>query len=90
VLSPQAAVAIASAIVGESDDYRRTVSAGLKAVALIRDAVDASLLSLSKPDGRWLERIESALAGLPEEEDELRERLAPTYGRLYDPASYGL
>jgi methanol--5-hydroxybenzimidazolylcobamide Co-methyltransferase len=90
VLSPQAAVAIASVIVGESDDYRRTVKAGLKATSLIHAAVDASLLSLNKAECRWLERIEAALAGLPEEEGELGERLAPTYGHLYDPASYGL
>ncbi len=90
VLSPHAAVAIASVIVGEADDYRRTVKAGLKAATLIREAVDASLLSLNKAERRWLERIESALAGLPEQEQELRERLAPTYGHLYDPASYGL
>jgi methanol--5-hydroxybenzimidazolylcobamide Co-methyltransferase len=90
VLSPQAAVAIGSAIVGEADDYRRTVEAGLAAATLIREAVDASLLSISKAERRWLERIQSALAGLPQEEGELRERLAATYGHLYDPASYGL
>jgi methanol--5-hydroxybenzimidazolylcobamide Co-methyltransferase len=90
VLSPEAAVAIGSAIVSERDDYRRTLKAGLAAAALIREAVDASLLSLSRPESRWLERIESTLASLPLEEGELRERVAPTYGHLYDPASYAL
>ena len=90
VLSPQAAVAIGSAIVSESDDYRRTVKAGQAAATLIREAVDASLLSLSGPESRWLDRIQTALAGLPREESELRERLAPTYDHLYEPASYGL
>lgn len=90
VMSPQATLAIASAIVSEPDRYRRTIKAGLEAVSLIREAVDASLLSLSKAECRWLERIESALAGLPREEGGLRERLAPTYGHLYDRASYAL
>jgi hypothetical protein len=90
VLSPEATISIASAVVGEEDDYRRTLAAGLAAVALIREAVDASLLSLSKAESRWLERIQTAFAGLPREEDDLRERLAPTYGHLYDPASYAL
>ncbi len=90
VLSPEAAVAIASAIVGEEDDYRRTINAGLAAAALIRDAVDASTLSLSSGERRWLDRIESALAALPREEGELRECTIPTYGHLYDPASYAL
>jgi methanol--5-hydroxybenzimidazolylcobamide Co-methyltransferase len=90
VLSPEATVAIASSIVREEDDYRRTVNAGLAAATLIREATDASLLSLSRGERRWLERIQSALAGLPRQENELRERLAPTYGHLYDPASYAL
>ena len=90
VLSPQAAVAIGSAIVSEQDDYGRTLKAGLAAATLIREAVDASLLSLSRAERRWLERIQSALASLPHEEGDLRERVAPTYGHLYDPASYAL
>jgi hypothetical protein len=57
---------------------------------LIREAVDASLLSLSRAECRWLDRIQSSLAGLPQEEEELRERVASTCGHLYDPASYGL
>src|SRR4030042_5241952 len=68
VLSPQATVAIASAIVGEQDDYRRTIKAGLAAATLIREAVDASVLSLSQAERRWLERIQSALASLPRQE----------------------
>jgi methanol--5-hydroxybenzimidazolylcobamide Co-methyltransferase len=90
VLSPQAAVAIGSSIVGEQDDYRRTLKAGLAAATLIREAVDASLLSLSPGERRWLERIQSTLAGLPQEEGGLRDRTGPTYGHLYDPASYAL
>jgi hypothetical protein len=90
VLSPEAAVAIGSAIVGEQDDYRRTLKAGLVAASLIREGVEASRLSLSRPECRWLERIQSALASLPEEAGELRERIASTCGHLYDPISYGL
>jgi methanol--5-hydroxybenzimidazolylcobamide Co-methyltransferase len=90
VLSPEAAVAIGGAIVSEEDDYRRTVRAALAAASLIREAVDASRLTLSAAERRWLERIEATLKGLPQDEGELRERLAPTYGHLYDPASYGL
>jgi methanol--5-hydroxybenzimidazolylcobamide Co-methyltransferase len=90
VLSPQATMSIASAIVQEEDDCRRTLAAGLASVALIREAVEASLLPLSKAESRWLERIQTALAGLPNEEGELREQLATTYGHLYDPASYAL
>ena len=85
VLSPEATIAIASAIVSEQDDYRRTTKAGLAAATLIRQAVDASLLSLSRAESRWLDRIQSTLASLPGQEGELRERLAPTYGHLSYP-----
>ena len=66
------------------------VKAALVATALIREAVDASLLPLSGAERRWLEKIQSALAGLPPEGGELRERVAAAFGHLYDPASYGL
>jgi hypothetical protein len=78
---------IAAAIV-EQDDTGEGQSQA--AAALVRQAVDASLLTLSAAERRWLDRIEAALAGLPPDAGELRERLAPTYGHLYDPASYGL
>jgi methanol--5-hydroxybenzimidazolylcobamide Co-methyltransferase len=90
VLSPEVTIAIASAIVSEQDDYRRTIKAGLAAATLIRQASEDSLLSLSRAESRWLDRIQSALASLPGQEGELRECLAPTYGHLYDPASYAL
>ncbi len=90
VLSPQATVRIASTIVGETDGYRRTVEAGIAAAVLIREAVEGSLLTLSKAERRWLERIENTLTHLPHEGGEVRERLAPSYGHLYDPDSYAL
>ena len=62
----------------------------LAAADLIREAVDASRLSLSAAERRWLDRIQAALETLPQDEGELRERLAPAYGHLYDPVSYGL
>jgi hypothetical protein len=76
--------------VSEQDDYRRTLKAGTAAATLIREAVDSSLLSLSRAECRWLERIQSTLAALPQEAGELRERVASTYGHLYDPVSYAL
>ncbi len=90
VLSPQASLAIAEAIVGEESDYGRTAAAARTAAQLIRAAVDDGKLALSGPEMRWLGKIEAGLGRLPSKEGALIERMIPTYGHLFDPASYGL
>jgi methanol--5-hydroxybenzimidazolylcobamide Co-methyltransferase len=90
VLSPESAVAIAEAIVGEEDGYRRTVAAGRKALEIIRGAVAEGKMTLPPAETRWLDRIDAALADLPENEGDLIDRMTPVYGHLFDPAGYGL
>jgi methanol--5-hydroxybenzimidazolylcobamide Co-methyltransferase len=90
VLSPEAAVAIAEAVVGEESDYGRTAAAARTAAGLIRAALDDGKLALSDVETRWLGRIEQGLAQLPSSEDALIDHMIPTYGHLFDPASYGL
>jgi methanol--5-hydroxybenzimidazolylcobamide Co-methyltransferase len=90
VISPQASVAIAKAIVAVPSDYQRCIAAAQAAVALIRDAVAQDALRLSPVETRWLGRIESALAGLPSDEGQLLEETAAEYASLFDSASYGL
>ena len=90
VLSPEATLAIAEAIVGEDSDYGRTAAAARTAAGLIRTALEEGRLALSNVETRWLGRIEEGLAQLPGDEGALIERMIPTYGQLFDPASYGL
>jgi methanol--5-hydroxybenzimidazolylcobamide Co-methyltransferase len=90
VISPQASVAIARAIVAAPSDYQRCIAAAQAAVALIREAVAQHALRLSPVETRWLGRIESALAGLPSDEGQLLEETAAEYASLFDSASYGL
>jgi methanol--5-hydroxybenzimidazolylcobamide Co-methyltransferase len=90
VLSPEASLAIAEAVVGEDGDYGRTAAAARTAVELIRTALDEGKLALPDVEIRWLGRIEQGLTELPSSEDALIERMMPTYGNLFDPASYGL
>ena len=90
VLSPEATIAIAKAIIAEKSDYARTVAAGRTAVELIRSAVDDGKLTLSSVETRWLGRIEQGLADLPTDEAALTEQMRSTYGHLFDPAGYGL
>lgn len=85
VLSPEATCRIAEAIVSARGGYRRTISAGLAAVAILRDA----RLSLSAREKQWLDRIESALESMPAEEA-LLEEMSGRYGSLFARFSYGL
>ncbi len=90
VISPQASVAIARAIVAAPSDYQRCIAAAQTAVELIREAVAGEKLRLPPVEVRWLGRIESALAALPGDEGHLLEETAADYAQLYDRASYGL
>ena len=45
---------------------------------------------LSPAETRWLDRIESALADLPDTEGELLEQTQREYGHLFKRSSYGL
>jgi methanol--5-hydroxybenzimidazolylcobamide Co-methyltransferase len=90
VISPQASVAIARAIVAAPSDYQRCTAAAKTAVELIREAVAGEKLRLPPVEVRWLGRIESALAALPGDEGHLLEETAAEYARLFDNASYGL
>jgi methanol--5-hydroxybenzimidazolylcobamide Co-methyltransferase len=90
VISPQASVAIAGAIVAAPSDYQRCIAAAQAAVALIREAVAEEKLRLSPVETRWLGRIESALAGLPSSEEQLLEETAGEYAHLFDSTSYSL
>ncbi|HJX60951.1 MAG TPA: methyltransferase MtaB domain-containing protein [Dehalococcoidia bacterium] len=90
VISPQASVAIAKAIVAVPSDYQRCIAAAQAAVALIREAVAQDALRLSPVETRWLGRIDSALAGLPSDEGQLLDETAAEYASLFESASYGL
>ncbi len=90
VISPEASVAIAQAIVAAPSDYRRCVDAARAAARLIREAVDLGNLRLSTVENRWLSRIETALADLPDSAEKLLQETQAEYSHLFDAASYGL
>jgi methanol--5-hydroxybenzimidazolylcobamide Co-methyltransferase len=89
VISPHAAIEIATSIVGADSHYKATIAAGLTAVGILRKAVAAGHLSLSPKESSWLDRIESEINGLPSETDLLSEMLQ-THSGVFDPASYAL
>lgn len=90
VLAPDAVFRIATAIVGERGEYRRTVAAGTAALSILRQGVDSGLLTLSSKEQQWFARLESEMAALPGTEDEFVPEMQANYGHLFDAASYGL
>jgi methanol--5-hydroxybenzimidazolylcobamide Co-methyltransferase len=90
VLSPAATIRIAEAIVSAQGPYRRTVAAGQAALAILRGGLASGRLSLSRKETVWLDRIDSALTSLPDEEAELERDLASNYGEHYNRSAYGL
>jgi hypothetical protein len=90
VLSPEATIKIATAIVGADTPYHRTIAAGRAAVEILKDGIAQEKLRISRKEQQWLTRIEDALAAFPMEEETLMRDLEPQYGSLYDRASYGL
>lgn len=90
VLSPQATIEIATAIVGADSHYHATVSAGLAAVHRLRTCVEAGRLNLDRKEAGWLSRIESELQSLPGDEAAVLDEMRRTHAGVFDSASYGL
>jgi methanol--5-hydroxybenzimidazolylcobamide Co-methyltransferase len=90
VLSPEATIAISRAIVAEDGDYRRTLAAGRAAISVLRAGLADRRLSLPAREKQWLDRIESDVDGLPEDEAVFLNQLDQEKRICFDPASYGL
>jgi methanol--5-hydroxybenzimidazolylcobamide Co-methyltransferase len=90
VLSPEATIKIANAIVGTDTPYHRTIAAGRAAVEILKEGIAQERLHLSRKEQQWLTRIDDALDAFPKDEEILMHDLEDQYGSLYDRASYGL
>ncbi len=90
VLSSDATIRIAGAIVAADTPYLRVIAAGRAAVEVLNDGLVQQKLHLSRKEQQWLTRIEDALGAFPGSEEALTIELETQYGSLYDKASYGL
>ncbi len=90
VLSPEATLRIASAIVHADGAYARTLAAAREALSIIREGVSAGRWTPSANENQWLDRMIGSIASLPVAEDDLLAEMKDTYGALFDPSSYGL
>ncbi len=90
VLSPEATMKIATAIVNADTPYHRTVAAGRAAVEVLNHGTEAGKLHLSRKEQQWLMRIDEALDTLPAGEETLIDAMDAQYESFYDKSSYGL
>jgi methanol--5-hydroxybenzimidazolylcobamide Co-methyltransferase len=90
VLSPDATIKIATAIVGEDTPYRQSIAAGRAVVEILKDGIAKEKLRLSRKEQQWLTRIDDALEAFPDDEAQLVQDLDAQYGSLYAKTSYGL
>jgi methanol---5-hydroxybenzimidazolylcobamide Co-methyltransferase len=90
VLSPDATMKIATAIVNADTPYHRTIAAGRAAVDVLNDGTQQGKLRLSKKEQQWLTRIDEALEEFPADEEILIDAMDEQYGSFYDKSSYGL
>jgi methanol---5-hydroxybenzimidazolylcobamide Co-methyltransferase len=90
ILSPDSTLEIARAIVAHRQPYAQTVAAARAAVGIITRASAASMLALPGRELSWLEKINTALDDLPDNEETLLAEMADTYAHRFSPSSYGL
>ena len=89
VLSPEATIRIAAAIVAADTPYHRVIAAGKAAVEVLKNGIAQRELHISRKEQQWLTRIENALGAFPTDQEALMLEMEPQYGGLYDKASYG-
>jgi methanol--5-hydroxybenzimidazolylcobamide Co-methyltransferase len=90
VLSPEATIKIATAIVNADTPYHQVIEAGRAAAEILKRGIACGRLHISRKEQQWLTRIEDALNDLPRDEGTLMQDLEAQYGNLYDKGSYGL
>jgi methanol--5-hydroxybenzimidazolylcobamide Co-methyltransferase len=89
IISPESSVKIAKSIVKEENDFLRTRAAGLKAIDLIRKAVNKREINLIDKELDWLDKIEDEIEKFDTEEA-LTETVVPLYGELISLQEYGI
>ncbi|MCG3127005.1 MAG: hypothetical protein CHACPFDD_01861 [Phycisphaerae bacterium] len=88
LLSPEATIEIARAIVAERGPYPRVLAAGRVALERLARLLAADALRLDAAERRWLDRLRREFEQLPRDAEQLVALAAPRYGELYEPDEY--
>ena len=90
MLEPGAVIKIAKSIIDTDSDYARTVAAVETGFEIIKEHLISGKIKLSEMEMNWLDKLESAIESLPEDENEALNQVKDSYGDLFIPAAYGL
>lgn len=86
ILSPNAVIGLAGAVVSEQNDYRRGLATARKAVELLREGLSKGRLILSEREQDWLSRIGQTVSELPSDSEDF---LAQEKQKWKDHVNYG-
>jgi hypothetical protein len=89
LLTPDATIALADTLTGETEPYRRVHAVARTALHYLRQRVADRALRLPARELRWLGRLEAACDALPDSADDLKPSIA-AYCERFDPSEYGL
>jgi len=91
VLAPRNAIRLAKVIAAADGPYRATRDAGLEAVAILRQAEPEFPGLIPAREKPWLDRVEKALASLPDNEDDfIAQHISVIEKGKFLPKEYGL
>ncbi|MFQ5805880.1 MAG: methyltransferase MtaB domain-containing protein [Phycisphaerae bacterium] len=90
LLTPDATIALARAILSEEDPYRRTLAAARAAFEWLQRAVAEKRLRPAAREQRWFDRLRKAFDQLPDGAEKLADRVKDRYGDLFALAAYDL
>ena len=91
VLAPRSAIRLAKVIAAADGPYRATRDAGLEAVSILRRAELEFPGLIPIREKPWLDRVEKALAGLPDSEgDFIAQQMSVIEKGKFQPKEYGL
>jgi len=90
ILKPEHVIEISNAIISKSGGYAQTVSAVNKAFEIIKTAYNKNEVEISENEQAWIEKLETDLVLISENEGQSVENLKNTYGTLFNIESYGL
>jgi len=89
-LDPGVCFGLAEAIVSESDDYHRILSAATFACKAMQEAMNSKILHTSAVEAKWLDRIERTVSSMPDDADEALTKIIKSWPGVFIPSEYGL
>ena len=75
IISPESAIPLAGAIVGEKTPYAAGIAVARKAIGLLREARADDRLKINERELTWLDRMEDELDDLPDSEEAFIEEM---------------